>query len=87
MEIYKKDTELKINFVMDKQALKEYVCDYYDLINELYVAFKTFAKILYKNEKYQTRISGAYHQVMQSIKELKTLLNWRCVLNKPVYES
>ena len=33
MEIYKKDTELKINFVMDKHTVKEYVCDYYDLIN------------------------------------------------------
>ena len=71
MEIYKKDTELKINFVMDKHTVKEYVCDYYDLINELYTAYKTFAKILYKNEKYQSRISGAYRQTMQSIKELK----------------
>ena len=75
MEIRKMDMELKISFVKDKQTVKEYVCDYYDLIDELYMAYKTFAKILYKNEKYQSRISGAYSQIMQSITELKTLLN------------
>jgi len=53
LEVHKNDNvELKIECINDRAIRKTELiayCGYYEFSQELYNAFKTFAKILYKN--------------------------------------
>ena len=78
LEVYKNDTmDLKINFInartIKKSELTLY-CGYDEFIKEIYRAFKTFAKILYKNKMNVGDFSSVYQQTMFSINELKEFI-------------
>lgn len=72
-----KNMGLKIEFVNDRRHRRtEFVtyCSYKELVEELYRAFKTFAKILYNNNLAQGAFEGIYQQTLLSISELKMFL-------------
>ena len=74
LEICKTADNMYINFMDNKSSVKYYECDYISLVESLYVAYKDFAKILYKNDVYGARVQGIYNQIVSSIKELKILI-------------
>lgn len=78
LEVYKNENmELEIKWINDR-SIKEIelttYCTYYEFMQELYNALKTFAKILYKNNMNQGDFSSVYEQTLVSINELKVIL-------------
>lgn len=78
MEVFKDENmKLKIDGINDRSTRKtEFTayCDYYELLQELYNAFKTFGKILYNNNMHIGEFQSVYRQTMSSINELKGIL-------------
>lgn len=78
LEVFKDENmELKIECINDKSIRKTELviyCGYYELLQELYKAFKTFGKILYKNNMHEGDFQSVYRQTMSSINELKEIL-------------
>lgn len=79
LEVYKHENmELKIECINGKFKKRTELttsCGYYDLIRELYNAFKSFSKILYRNDMYEGRFYSVYQQTLLSIGELKKIIN------------
>lgn len=78
LEVFKNDSmNLKIDFINDRMIKKSELtiyCGYYELMDEIYKALKTFAKILYKNKMHKGNFLSVYNQTMLSINELKEIL-------------
>ncbi|MDL2302523.1 hypothetical protein LJC58_09235 [Lachnospiraceae bacterium OttesenSCG-928-D06] len=78
LEVFKDgNMELKIECVNDRSVRKTELtvyCGYYEFLQELYNAFKTFGKILYRNNMHEGDFHSVYKQTMSSIKELKEIL-------------
>lgn len=79
LDIFKNESmELKIECINGRLGRKiefTFYCEYYELLKELYNAFKTFGKILYKNKMYLGNFHSVYQQTILSINELKEILN------------
>lgn len=78
LDVYKDEKMgLKIEGINDKGRRKiEFTvyCLYFELLQELYKAFKTFAKVLYNNNLQEGSFSSVYKQTMLSISEIKEIL-------------
>ena len=78
LEVQKNENmELKIECVNDRTKRRTELttyCGYYEFLQELYNAFKTFSKILYKNNMHEGDFSSIYRQTMLSVNELKEIL-------------
>ena len=78
MEVHKNENmELKIKCINDRTIRKIELTTYYgyyEFLQELYNAFKTFSKILYKNNMHEGDFSSIYRQTMLSVNELKEIL-------------
>ncbi|MBS4983156.1 MAG: hypothetical protein ACLTC4_09895 [Hungatella hathewayi] len=78
LEVFKgENMELKIDCINDRSTRKTELtiqCGYYEFLQELYNAFKTFVKILYKNNMHEGEFHSVYQQTILSINELKEIL-------------
>lgn len=79
MEVFKgENMELKIECINDRSKRKTELtvyCGYYEFLQELYNAFKTFGKILYKNNMHEGDFHSVYEQTISSVKELKKFIS------------
>jgi hypothetical protein len=69
--------ELKVECVNDRTTKKTELmiyCEYYEFLQAIYDALKTFVKILYKNNMHEGDFSSVYQQTMLSVNELKEIL-------------
>ena len=78
LEVYKGNKmDLKIECISDRTIKKTELtvyCRYYEFLQELYNALKTFGKILYKNNMDKGTFCSVYQQTISSINELKEIL-------------
>ena len=77
MEVHKNELELKIDLINDRGKRKiegTIFCSYYEFLNILYDAIKSFIKILYENNMNEGDFASIYEQSLLSKEELKLVL-------------
>lgn len=74
LEVYKYDMELKVDCINDRTTKKidlTFCCGYYEFLQAIFNAMKTFSKILYRNNLHEGDFASAYKQTILSVNEIK----------------